>query len=77
MFLSMKTVSLQLCPNIGGLLLNKTDSYNMYYRVVFFEIESVLELSQCLVAKDIKSGLNRRDMHFTEENAKTKCLLQP
>lgn len=47
MFLSMKTLSLQLFPDISGLLVNKTDSYDMYNRVVFFEIETVLEFSQC------------------------------
>lgn len=68
----MKTVSLQLFPDIGGLLVNKTD--NMYNRVVFFEIESVLEFSQCCpsgvlvlwLQNNIESELNRKDMHLIE-----------
>lgn len=36
MFLSMKTVSVQLSPDVGGPLVNETDSFNMYNRVVLF-----------------------------------------
>lgn len=47
MFLSMKIVSFQLFPDISGLFVKETDSYIMYNRVVFFEVESILEFSQC------------------------------
>lgn len=62
----MKTVSLQLCSNISGLLVNNTDLYNMYNRVVFlwicFRVQPVLSkwLFGTLVAKKLKSQLGRK-----------------
>lgn len=75
----MKIVSLQLFTDISGLFVNNAVSYNMYNRVMFFELESVLEVIQCctnrLLQINVESELSRKDVRLVGVTAEMNVLV--